>query len=903
METIRLAQALHGYDQGHRLLAEGGDLSHVERTLLDRLSDLSGYLPPGASFDNYLTGFTCMRYYALMRTWPDVQAARGGTVLSHTLLLPLDSLDRFDDLAGLADLHRRPDSADDLEPYRCTLEVSLAGAPPSGADILDQQRARAALTLLFGQPERPILWQEVGSAEAMVRYLWLLLWPEARREFSFCCFALQPRKEPGGQDPFDLLAMPREARGAFYEMLPSRAWWIGGRLEDEGLQEISGRPWIDDLLSRGREAVDSLIGLCRRQNLPLPAVSDLPVLWRFVELRPDAGKRITAARARADLMDRLWPDLSAMHPLWQETLRQLVHLQADAALKPRPLWELGDLLARPQLGELVELNQELADVLERVVDRELARRLEHFPGATARGLPGLIGSTGSGRLGREIYRSVGRVVSNSGGRALEIATELIIAAAGSKDAELMRCALAGLSSGDRPRAVRAASDSAARDRLEVMCELAGEAAEDLRDPLLAFGAWECLGRPLDGLQMAARIVLSAESSDPETLVPLLAAVDPGVRLRWAVEVDVHGLYALAAAHGSGAAGELGLSPTELARTCSGEANGARVFIAHAMGLQETELARAVAGEPRLALEIILAALDDGLSPYRHPVVVDALEALPGELLLDDRLLGSLSHTKLPIRLPGLPARIGPALINALCAEEMSPEEAAGWLSLSDVRDWLSRSGRWKLYSGLPDRRPGAGCLAPLVKAVEAALGADPEQHGEWVTGLLGAPLERTGMDALEMSIQGLSKIIELSRNMERRRRLAALVKDAVTRLVPPSGYVLMELCVPILDAGRRRRTAERTVLGWRRFLVPHALVSSPDWLVDLWIRGSWPPESFLRALAGDEELFYDLADHARSTRSGEAFLCSMPEALEREPDLSGSWRGPVRQVLSRVGKW
>ncbi|HSP81449.1 MAG TPA: hypothetical protein VLQ93_23225, partial [Myxococcaceae bacterium] len=113
-------QTLHGYDQGHRLLVEsrGGQLDAREHSLLERLSDLSGYLPTGVSFDRYHTGFPCGRYYALACTWPDPAATRAGTVLTHTLLLPLAEAASLEDLWGLTLLHRRPHGAKDLEPYR-----------------------------------------------------------------------------------------------------------------------------------------------------------------------------------------------------------------------------------------------------------------------------------------------------------------------------------------------------------------------------------------------------------------------------------------------------------------------------------------------------------------------------------------------------------------------------------------------------------------------------------------------------------------------------------------------------------------------------------------------------------------------------------------------------------------
>ncbi len=90
MVTDTIDQAFHGYDQGHRLLAASTTLHPSESTLLDRLSDLSGFLPNGTEIPEYLTMFPCGRFYVFARTWPDHLGTRGGTVLTHSLLVPLE---------------------------------------------------------------------------------------------------------------------------------------------------------------------------------------------------------------------------------------------------------------------------------------------------------------------------------------------------------------------------------------------------------------------------------------------------------------------------------------------------------------------------------------------------------------------------------------------------------------------------------------------------------------------------------------------------------------------------------------------------------------------------------------------------------------------------------------------
>src|SRR5262249_10651964 len=95
IECVRVDQALHGYEDGHRLLAGSRPLPRdAERTMLV-LSDLSG---SGSidGFESYLTGYALPSAgaYALARTWVALEMPRPGCVWTHTLLLDLDVLDR-----------------------------------------------------------------------------------------------------------------------------------------------------------------------------------------------------------------------------------------------------------------------------------------------------------------------------------------------------------------------------------------------------------------------------------------------------------------------------------------------------------------------------------------------------------------------------------------------------------------------------------------------------------------------------------------------------------------------------------------------------------------------------------------------------------------------------------------
>lgn len=236
----QLSQALHGYDSGHRLLASSGDLDDQELALLDRMSDLSGYLPPGLEFAQYHTGFPCGRFYALATTWPDSTAPRAGAVLTHTLLVP-DEIEGFD-LGSLAAVARQPADASDRTAYKSLVPLTeLAGPPPA----LSEAKRRALAALYFAQTERPILWEsEHGPDLAPVRWLWWRLqpWPDRKRNFAFCTLALQPRRISGRM--FDYLQLAPASRSDFHAFARSPAWWRDGQVVSEKAQALLRQPLV-----------------------------------------------------------------------------------------------------------------------------------------------------------------------------------------------------------------------------------------------------------------------------------------------------------------------------------------------------------------------------------------------------------------------------------------------------------------------------------------------------------------------------------------------------------------------------------------------------------------------------------------------------------------------------------
>lgn len=224
---MKLAQALHGYDQGHGLLDSSGDVNRDERRVLDYLSDLSGYMPAGTMFDVYHTGYPCGRYYAFAATWYDHAASRPGCCLTHTLLIPRVEIGEVADLFALGHLHRKPASAKDIEPYQGTLETERPTAPPP---MLPVSEMRTLAVLLFGTPSRETtLWEATEPTTDVARARWGLLEPQHRRLATFCTWAFGVRHL--GEEPFAFLGVPRGARGNFRKVDAKRRPAGGGLIE------------------------------------------------------------------------------------------------------------------------------------------------------------------------------------------------------------------------------------------------------------------------------------------------------------------------------------------------------------------------------------------------------------------------------------------------------------------------------------------------------------------------------------------------------------------------------------------------------------------------------------------------------------------------------------------------
>lgn len=204
--NITIQQTLHGYQNGHQMLANSIDLPNdIKKTLLFQ-SDLSGpTFYPG--FEVYITGYPIPsgNFYALAKTWYADEMPRPGCVWTHTLLINYADLSKIPELSILENYFHRP-QLNDYDAYETPIviedtDMTVSRSKPSA--IYDE-----LVAALYGSPNATILVRadETPNIDKEFYQIWSDQWPRLRRSFSFCSGALSFKEN--ATKAFDLLGIP-----------------------------------------------------------------------------------------------------------------------------------------------------------------------------------------------------------------------------------------------------------------------------------------------------------------------------------------------------------------------------------------------------------------------------------------------------------------------------------------------------------------------------------------------------------------------------------------------------------------------------------------------------------------------------------------------------------------------
>lgn len=332
---MKVDQAWFGYDAGHGKLAASIELTGHELRVLEGMSDLSGYLDRGQSYEHYDMGYPCGRFYALSRTWPDLANPRPGTVFTHVLLLDPRDVSAITDLAGLDELFR----AVPLGERRVRLGAVHAVPGVRPAPEVSSEEARRLVAGWFGSAVRPLL-LDVEPRQS-VRWLWLRLPRWGRPALSWCTYCLRPRNLD--TRPIDLQGIAPGARGAFSQIV------VAAPPADLG----SFAPLLD-----ARSAAQ-LWAEAERHGF----ADANPLMWlRFMEREARAESSYPDALGALDLLAAVPYSPGPQEGLRRRVLDRLL----ERSRKVGSLRELADLLVRNAERVLPEMRSRVAERLKEV---------------------------------------------------------------------------------------------------------------------------------------------------------------------------------------------------------------------------------------------------------------------------------------------------------------------------------------------------------------------------------------------------------------------------------------------------------------------------------------------------------------------------------------------------------
>jgi len=341
MKANLVEQQEHGYRYGHELLASSVHLDRSDQDIIDRLSDMSGPLRPGETFEPYLTAYPLPsgKYYVLARTWQDHQAPRAGCVLTRSLLVPTATWEAAPAPADFVRLllpidreHGRAESRR-VQPTHTVL-------PP-----VFERRAGELVEALFLENRQPMVMFETRHAELLSLRLLSALWPGLRRTFAICTFALSSRPLFETR-PFDLLFAPKTARSRFSD-------WAGRKIEFGTSPPVRHR-WTEATARQIFEAAEpslvaiDALGVLKADRRGDETVLRLSLLWN--ELVEKSTSSPTAALGLLDI-------LSSQGTAFEEVSNELTPLlersiqMAGSSLAPMEAWTFLNAL----LGKFAQL--------------------------------------------------------------------------------------------------------------------------------------------------------------------------------------------------------------------------------------------------------------------------------------------------------------------------------------------------------------------------------------------------------------------------------------------------------------------------------------------------------------------------------------------------------------------
>lgn len=316
--TPTIHQALHGYNDGHRLIASSVSLSSADARTMIVMSDLSGTgVKPAVT--GYLTGYPLegAGKYVLARTWAAPEMPRPGCVWTHSLIIENADLAALKSAAGLLASFRRPSDAKTKTEYSSPTATPVGNVPVRRLPL--SQREREIVNALYAAPESSVVVEadDAEEDEFLLTEIWMQQWPRLRRAFGFCTLAGMDRSKKGVWLDIQITpSIDRQTRSKFPDsVVPSEVMSEGALEPLLGDLEGSKPTQVREFLRRtggdvegGRQA---MLPLCRmysslfaggRPDLPA-AVAALATLDSFGSRQARSVRTLVARRAVEEVDD------------------------------------------------------------------------------------------------------------------------------------------------------------------------------------------------------------------------------------------------------------------------------------------------------------------------------------------------------------------------------------------------------------------------------------------------------------------------------------------------------------------------------------------------------------------------------------------------------------------------
>lgn len=203
---IKIEQTLHGYENGHQLLAASIQLPEHSRRIMDELSDLAGRSVDDEKYE-YYSGYPILGggMYVIAKTWHADEMSRPGCVWTHSFIISIEDMGKIKNPADILRLFARP-KENDYVSYSKTLVLNENQR--EDAFQWDEMRLWYIVNAVFGSGRNTLVVLD-DLADNYIMELLLsvfLMLPEVLKRFTFSTLSYMNRMYDSKEFSFQMVS-------------------------------------------------------------------------------------------------------------------------------------------------------------------------------------------------------------------------------------------------------------------------------------------------------------------------------------------------------------------------------------------------------------------------------------------------------------------------------------------------------------------------------------------------------------------------------------------------------------------------------------------------------------------------------------------------------------------------